>query len=237
MAHATESLERAEHAGHAGHGSAHGPADGNPLPMRIGITMAILGVLLAFAAARVGYERTELVQYLVEQQHAHAKYQAQDIKHRDAVLSLQQLHAIADSSKVRASDMVMIANSVNRYLAESQAAKLWVDAYDPLVTAHSHAQEEYEHAQLAAELGIVLASIALLLRRREPWLVAVLLGVVAVVMLALTYQHTAHAVEGAEANVAETERNYQSARETGKTTEPDQALVDEVLKTYGSIPK
>ena len=73
MSHAAESLERAEHTGHAGHGG----HDGSPLPMRVGITMAILGVLLAFAAARVGYERAELVQYLVEQQHAHAKYQAQ----------------------------------------------------------------------------------------------------------------------------------------------------------------
>lgn len=230
MSHAAESLERGEHTGHA----AHGGHDGSPLPMRVGITMAILGVLLAFAAARVGFERTELVQYLVEQQHAHAKYQAQDIKHRAAILSLQQLHAIAtEGAKVNATDMVTIANSANRYFAEAQAAKAWVDAYDPIVAAHSVAQEEYEHAQLAAELGIVFASIALLLRRREPWLFGIFLGIASIVLLVMTYRHTAHEVHAAEAKLGETETSYRTLREAGKTTDVDQALVDGVLRTYG----
>ena len=235
MGHAIESLERAEHTGHAGH-DGHGTHDGhdrNPLPMRVGITMAILGVLLAFAAARVGYERAEMVQYLVDQQHAHAKYQAQDIKHRSAILSLQQLHATAEGSKVNAADMVTIAKSANRYFAESQAAKVWVDAYDPIVAAHSAAQEEFEHAQLAAELGIVLASIALLLRRREPWLLGVLLGVCCVVLLAITFRHTSHKLEGTEAKMEEAGKSYRALRDSGKTIEVDQALVDDVLKTYG----
>jgi len=235
MSHAAESLERAEHTGHAGHGG----HDGSPLPMRVGITMAILGVLLAFAAARVGYERAELVQYLVEQQHAHAKYQAQDIKHRSAILSLQQLHATAavEGAKVNAADMVTIASSANRYFAESQAAKEWVDAYDPIIAAHSVAQEEYEHAQLAAELGIVLASIALLLRKRAPWLAGVLLGVGSIVLLAMTYLHASHDLKGTEAKLEETETHYRTLREAGKTTDTDQALVDQVLKTYGPATK
>jgi hypothetical protein len=233
MAHATESLERAEHTGHAGGGHGHGANDGNPLPMRVGITMAILGVLLAFAAARVGYERTELVQYLVEQQHAHAKYQAQDIKHRSAVLSLRQLHATSEGTKVNGADMAIIAKSVNRYFAESQAAKTWLDAYDPIVAAHSEAQEEYEHAQLAAELGVVLASIALLLRRREPWFLALLLGIATVVLMAMTYMHTSHELHGTEAKLDETEKAYRTLREAGKSTDADQALVDDILKTYG----
>src|SRR5258706_6456822 len=146
MGHAPESLERAEHAAHAGHGGGH---ESSPLLTRIGITMAMLGVLLAFAAARVGYERTELVQYLVEQQHAHSKYQAQDVKHRTAVLALRQLHAVAASSKVNGDDLVAIASSVDRYLAEAQAAQAWGTAYDPMIAAHADAQEEDEHAQLA----------------------------------------------------------------------------------------
>lgn len=231
MGHATESLERAEHAAHAGHGD-HGSNDGNPLPMRVGITMAMLGVLLAFAATRVGYERAELVQYLVDQQHAHAKYQAQDIKHRAAMLSLQQLHATAEGSKVNAADMVTIAKSANRYLAESQAAKIWVDAYDPIVAAHSGAQEELEHAQLAAELGIVLASIALLLKRRAPWILGMLLGAASVVLLVITIRHTAHKLEGTEAKVEEAGKAYRALREAGKSAESDQVLVDEVLKMY-----
>src|SRR5258708_6316150 len=224
MGHAVETLERADHAGHAGH-DGH---ESSSLSMKVGITMAILGVLLAFAAARVGYERAELVQYLVEQQHAHIKYQAQDIKHRTAVLSLQQLHAIEDGTKLNVTDMVTIAKSVNRYLAESQAAKAWVDAYDPIVAAHSVAQEEYEHGQLAAELGIVIASIALLTKRRVPWIAAIVLAIVCVVLVGMTYRHTEHTLAGAELKLDESEKAYRTLREAGKTTAADQALVDEV---------
>ncbi len=235
MAHATESLERAEHSGHAAHGG-HGPSDGNPLPMRVGITMAILGVLLAFASARVGFERAELLQFLVEQQHAHAKYQAQDIKHRTTILTLAQLRAFAEESKLNPADVLSIANSANRYFAEANSAKDWVDAYDPVIAAHAEAQEEYEHAQLAAELGIVLASIALLLRRREPWLAGIVLGVIAVGLTVMTYRHTAHAVETTGEKLEHAEKAYRTLRESGKTVELDQALVDDMLKRYAAKP-
>jgi hypothetical protein len=232
MAHAHETLEHAEHTAHAGHG--HGGHDPSPLPMRIGITMAILGVLLAFSAARVGYERTELVQYLVEQQHAHAKYQAQDVKHRVAVLTLQQMHAFAGESKFNPSDMVAIAKSVDRYLEESKAAQEWVDAYDPMIAAHAEAQEEYEHGELAAELGVVIASIALLLRRKSAWLAAIILGGVAVGLVGKSYVHTRHEVAEAEEKINEHEKRYRTLREANKTTDSEQALVDEVLKTYAT---
>jgi hypothetical protein len=232
MAHASETLERAEHTAHAGHG--HGGHDANPLPMRIGITMAILGVLLTITAARVGYERTELVQYLVEQQHAHAKYQAQDVKHRTAVLTLQQLHAFAGESKVNPNDMVAIAKSVERYLEESKVAQTWVDAYDPMIAAHSEAQEEYEHAELAAELGVVIASIALLLRRKSAWLLAIMLGALAVGLVGKCYLHTGHVVAEAEEKIDESEKHYHALREANKTTDVEKALVDEVLKTYAT---
>jgi light-regulated signal transduction histidine kinase (bacteriophytochrome) len=107
MGHTAETLERAEHTAHAGH-------DGDSKTARIGITMAMLGVLLAFASARVGYERAELVQYLVDQQHAHLKYQTQDIKHRVAMLTLHQLHAQAATTKPDGNDMVMAAKAVER---------------------------------------------------------------------------------------------------------------------------
>ncbi len=231
MGHATETLERAEHAAHAGHGG-HEPA--GRLTMWVGITMATLGVLLAFAAAKVGGERTELVKALVDQQHAHAKYQAQDIKHRAAVLSLRQLHATAAGEKVDAKDMLALATSVERYYAESQAANEWVDSYDPVIRAHTDGQEEYERAQLAAEFGIVVASIALLLRRRAPWFVALALGMVAVGILGGTWRHVGHIVHQAEAKIEETGKAYRELRDSGKTTEADDALVAEVRAAYGA---
>jgi len=39
-------------------------------------------------------------------------------------------------------------------------SKKWADSYEPLVEAHFDAAESYEHAQLIAEIGIVMASLA-----------------------------------------------------------------------------
>jgi hypothetical protein len=150
------------------------------------------------------------------------------------VLALQQLHAIAAATKVNGADLVAIATSANRYLGEETAAKAWVDAYDPMIAAHADAQEEYEHAQLAAELGVVIASIALLLRRKLAWAVAIALGIAAIALVARTYAHARHEVHAAEAKIDDGEKAYRALRGAGRTTDADQALVDEVLKTYGA---
>src|SRR5690348_1514225 len=60
----------------------------------VGITMACLGVILAFAAAMVGGERTELIATMVKQTNAAIKYQAISTKHRILVAQLQQLDAL-----------------------------------------------------------------------------------------------------------------------------------------------
>lgn len=286
MGKATEVLERMEHAAHAGgNGHDHGQtALGDRFPTLVGISMAILGVLLAFASAKVGGERTELVKTLVEQQHAHAKYQAQDIKHRTAVIGLRQIHstlepqalehfesqlndiekaalaevqnapgaAVGVTTGIRSArlvgqsllerfspkreDMLLLTRTVERYLAESDAAKEWVESFDPIVTAHLEGQEYYELAQLAAEIGIVLASIALLLRTRILWGAAVLLGVLSLGTIGVTYRHVSHEVHGAEIESQELGKAYRELRNAGKTTGVDQALVDEVLAMYGAVP-
>jgi hypothetical protein len=224
---AAETLEKAHHVGHSGH-------DHDPLSMRVGITMAILGVILAFSAAKVGGERTELVQALVDQQHANANYQAQDIKHRVAILSLQNLHAELEPGKANAKDMLGMAGSAERYVKEAAVAKSWVDAFDPMIEAISESQEHYERAQLAAEFGIVIASIALLLKRREPWFLAMALGLLSVALLAMTYHHTHDTVHDAKAKIDVAETSFDELRAANKTNEADQALVDEVKRMYGS---
>jgi len=228
---AAETLEKAHHVGHSGH-------DHNPLSMRVGITMAILGVILAFSAAKVGGERTELVQALVDQQHANANYQAQDIKHRVAILSLQNLHAELEPEKANAKDMLGMANSAERYVHEAAVAKTWVDAFDPMIEAIAESQEHYERAQLAAEFGIVIASIALLLKRREPWFLAMALGLLSIALLATTWHHTHDTVHDARGKIDAAETAFDELRTANKTTDADQALVDDVKRMYsaGSAP-
>ena len=83
MSGATELLEQMEHAGHAGGHGDHGHGGGDQNSGRaIGITMALLGVMLAFCAAMVGSERTELISTMVEQANKWGIYQSETTKFR-----------------------------------------------------------------------------------------------------------------------------------------------------------
>ena len=63
-----------------------------------------------------------------------------------------------------------------KYKEQQTAAEHWEEAFEPEAHAHFEAAESFERAQLCAEIGIVLASIALLLSSRLVWLGAGGLG-------------------------------------------------------------
>src|SRR5579864_3052874 len=91
MAGAHELAEHIEHAA-AGHGGGHSGSG-----KLIGITMAILGVMLAFCAATVGATRTELIATMVEQSNRYNLYQAETTKLRVIEADVEMLHAITPS--------------------------------------------------------------------------------------------------------------------------------------------
>ena len=245
MSGATERLEHMQHAAHAdqhGHG---GGEDHDQSHSRFstytGITMAILGVILAFASAKVGGERTLLVKTMVEQEDAHLRYVTQDLKHRIAVISLRQLRAtlpvITNAGQAAATvdrkEMVALANTVQRYYNESQACVVWADSYTPAILAHEEGQEYYEWGMLLSEIGIVIASVSLLLRRRSAWYLSIALGVAAMVVLLVTYNHTAPIVRAIEEKSTTAASVYHKMRASDKTAAADDALTKEVLATYG----
>ena len=149
-----ETLENTEHIAHAGHDDSHGHEPPSRLGTYVGITMACLGVLLAFCAAKVGGERTELVQNLVEQSDAQGRYHTQDVKHRVAFMDLQLLHATTlagpAAKSINRNDALMMANAVDRYFKESELGKAMASSFDPAIKAHIAGQERYETAQLFA---------------------------------------------------------------------------------------
>ena len=77
---AHEALEHAEHAGHA-HGS-----------KQMGVTMAVLGVLIALSAAMVGSQRQELMTALLDQSWAHSSWVAASVESSMVASDLQKLH-------------------------------------------------------------------------------------------------------------------------------------------------
>jgi hypothetical protein len=241
MSEATELLEKMEEA--AGHG--HGGHGGGPGRM-IGITMAILGVMLAFCAAMVGSERTELIKTTVEQSNKWGVYQAEATKYRVMEADYEMLHALTpnqaevkkfeeklatvkrtggksddeDTAELKdaihvatteladvltpdADDEARISGIGKRYKHDMAEAKEDAEAYDLAIEAHHGASEWYERAQLCAEIGIVIASIALLLSSRIIWAIAVVIGAAGGGIIGYTFTHTRAAVAAAEKKIEE----------------------------------
>jgi hypothetical protein len=85
-----EIKEHIEHASHEHHDPAK-KAVGKP----IGVTMAILGVMLAVCAAFLGAERTELIRAMVEQSNKFGVYQAETTKFRVIQADYELLKALS----------------------------------------------------------------------------------------------------------------------------------------------
>jgi hypothetical protein len=243
-----EIAERIEHAkGGHGHGEGHGGLGGPG--KAIGITMAILGVMLAFCAAMVGAARTELIATMVEQSNRFSSYQAESMKYRVMEADVEMLHAITptksevdrfesrlnevrrvsgkdddeDTQELKGAialsakeladvltpdpeDEQHLKNLARRYEHDAKEAKEDAECYDDKIEAHFYAAEWYERAQLAAEIGIVIASVALLLSSRTVWYVALFFALGGAGIIGRTYVHTTSMVEAAEHKIVEAQK-------------------------------
>lgn len=263
MSGATELLEQMEHAAHAGGGHGdHGGGDKNT-GRAIGITMALLGVMLAFCAAMVGSERTELISTMVEQANKWGTYQSETTKFRVITGDLEILSALVPSkeeeaqldatlrSKRSASGKTddedtaeikdLVASSLDdladlltpdqndikhfRKLAkvyenDVKEAKEDAEAYELSVKAHQRASELYERAQLSAEIGIVIASVALLLASRKVWYIALVCGAIGASTIAYT-AITTHQLTGAAEAAIEEAAKREAVMETAEDSDDD----------------
>ena len=228
---AAHSLEEAEVISEAGH-------EGK-LGTYIGVTMAILGVLLAYCSALVGSERTLLLRMLMEQQSAHAKYQAQNVKHRVALMALAQVSATAlgaPNPSLNKATLLDMAQSVDHYLEEATLADDWTNSFDGIIKAHMEAQETYEQGLLSAEIGIVIASIALLFRRKEIWQISILLGILALFLAVKTMIHAGDEVKEQTLRIKAAEKKYEDARTSSKTAKFEEELVRQMITWAGGKP-
>jgi hypothetical protein len=273
MSKTTEVLEHMEHVGHAGHGD-HGDGHGHEgdadkpkkpsLSKFVGITMAVLGVLLAICSALVGEARTELIAKMVEKTNVTTRYQAVSTKFRLLQANLQQMNALlpADPVKfkqlegqladaqarvtgdaqplaamVRAShdqtimavvpttaDLKRFVEIARAYKAESKAAYTWKESFNDLIEGYEHAGHHYEWGMLAAEIGIIIASIALLLGSRLAWLGSVGLGALCVVIVAITNVAARSTTHRGEEAVTAGRAAYHAASSEDRTEVADEAL-------------
>lgn len=262
-----EFMEHMEHAAHGEHGD-HGHGKSGGIAKYVGITMAIIGVLLALASALVGSQRTELIATMVEQSNAGTKYQALSTKYRVLLAQLQQLHSLEpdperfamweeESHKLQGqiasadlgrigriirlensknlnaeipsqSDLQQFVTVINALEKEQDAAHEWTESYDLAITAHAHAAEHYEWAQLATEIGIVIASIALLFNNRFAWLSAVALGATTLIIVGITFVSTTTRLHTAEKQIEEARTRFESFNSDIKGKTADEELLKAV---------
>jgi len=265
--------ELAEHIEHAKHGPGGGHHGGDKTSRAIGITMAVLGVMLAFCAAMVGSARTELIATMVEQSNRFALYQAESMKLRVIEADLEMLHAITptkgevakferalgevrkvsgkaddeDTQELKSAislsmrevadvlspdpeDEAHMGKIAKRYAHDVGEAKEDAECYDAKIKAHSAAAEGYERAQLCAEIGIVVASVALLLASRWVWFVALGFGFAGAAIIGRTHVSTADALQSAEVKIEEAQKRTTEIEGADEKVEADPA------KSGGAAP-
>ena len=191
--------------------------------------MALIGVLIAFCAALVGGERNELTRTMIEQTQAHSDYSSASTKFRLIMLELEKQRGVITANPANGGDQPVLRRFLRLYTdysKERQYSKEWTDSYSPLVQAHFEGAEGYEHAQLIAEIGIVLASLGVLLGSRSSWLLSIVLAVACLVQLGRTNLHTQHEVTEAMEHVRHGEEEYQALRKAHTGANEDEHTVE-----------
>ncbi len=114
---------------------------------------------------------------------------------------------IADLVTPDPEEVTRLRGLAKRYERDMKEAREDAEAYDLKVEAHREAAEGYEHAQLAAEIGIVVASVALLLGSRMAWLMALLIGAGSFGLGGYTYGHSRSQLAAAQAKIDKAAKN------------------------------
>lgn len=238
--HVAHSEHPPGHGGHGGHDQPKGKASGRV----VGITMAVLGVMLAFCSAQVGAQRTELMRAMVMQSTKYGFYQGETTKFRMISADLELLKSISpkpdeikkvedtlrkkrgaggkgddeDTAEVKEliasatedmadlltpdpEEITRFGKMSRSYKRDMLEAKEDAEAYEAVIEAHHESAERFELAQLAAEVGIVVASIALLLSSQFMWIAAVILGLGCAGTLGFTFVETGRALSAADAKI------------------------------------
>ena len=183
MSEAMEALERAEKVEHSGHGGHHGSSK------LIGLTMGLIGVLIALCAALVGGERNEMSRVMIEQTQATADATSASTKFRIVLIDIEHLRA-QPLDTIPAKVKERFVRLYSDYLQERKITAAWAASYQPLVDAHFEAAEGFEHAQLIAEVAIVFASLAVLMSSRPAWLLSIVLAIGAMGQAGRVYVQT-----------------------------------------------
>jgi hypothetical protein len=218
MSSLQENLERAEKTSHVSN-------------KNIGVTIALLGVLIACCAAMVGSEQNAMTRTMTEQTQANSDYSGASTKFRIVMVDLEKLRGQSSLGSTEAGFSAELKRFLRLsldYSRERDFAKRWVGTYQPAVEAHFDAAEDYGNAQLFAEIGIVVTSLAILLSNRTAWILSMVLGVICIGLLTWTFIKTRHSVSHALGGIRQAENAYQQLRKSHLGAHGDERTWEEL---------
>jgi hypothetical protein len=216
MSSLQEKLERAESAAHVS--SKH-----------IGVTIALIGVLIAFCAAMVSSEQNELTRTMTEQTQANSDFSGASTKFRMVMNELERLRDQSSLGSTVAGPLLELKRFLRLsldYSRERNFAKTWVETYQPAIEAHFDAAAGYENAQLVAEIALVVASLAILLSNRSAWVLSILLAIICIGVLTSTFLRTRRSVSHAIRNIQQAENAYQQLRKAHLAVNEDESTLE-----------
>jgi hypothetical protein len=168
---------------------------------------------------------------MTEQTQANSDYTGASTKFRIVMVELEKLRHESSLGSTEAGPPQELKRFLRLsldYSRERDFAKTWADTYQPAVEAHFDAAEGYDNAQLFAEIGIVVASLAILLSNRPAWLLSILLAVISIGVLTSTFLKTRRTVSGAVGNIRQAENAYQQLRKAHLAANGDQRILEEL---------
>ena len=125
-------------------------------------------------------------------------------------------------------DLVRFATNIKGLDKEMEAAQEWTESYEDAIEAHAEAAEHFEWSQLLSEIGIVVASIALLFLARPVWYLALLLGLAAVIIATTTHMTTRDRLHKAEEKIHHAQTTYESHGGEAAAKKADEELLHSV---------
>jgi uncharacterized membrane protein YdbT with pleckstrin-like domain len=179
-----EAHEHTEHAEHAAH-------ENNPFISRVSITIALLAVVAAVTGSLESYESAGAIiaanEAVLDQDRATDQwnlYQAKSLKKNMYVIAADGGGAKSDSYRAKAKD-----EGQGQDKAQSEAKRL-EDERDQALTVSARHEARHHRLGIAAtllEMGIAISTIAIITRKRWPWVISAVLGAIGAVLAGVAY--------------------------------------------------
>lgn len=172
---ALDAHEHAEHAAHAAHES-------DPFISRVSITIAILAVLAAAAASLETFESASAI--IAANQAVLAQEQATDQWNFYEAKSLKKnmYDIAAEAGGAKTSDYAKKAKVEGEGQDQAQGEAKAFEQQSDRALERSESHEQRHHrltiAATLVEIGIAISTIAIITRKRWPWIGSVVLGVI-----------------------------------------------------------